>query len=226
MSAEQEAATGRTDPAESQAVLTPRRGAAVGLAGVVGLASVFAATVVTPGFSWTGNALSDLGVMEFAGLFNGALVAAGACLTVFAWTLRDAPGTPDRASARAGTWLLAVGGVFLVLVGIVTEHFGVWHTVVSLGWFILPSVGVLTLGVAFLAEEGLPGASGSSSMLTRRGVGSIVAGTVGLVVGPGFILGIAVGGRAVGIAIPEYVQALVLAAWVVWMAAPMLASRS
>lgn len=212
--------SGSGAPSRSSGALEPRLGAAVGSAGVVvGFAGLVAAGRLSPGFGWWTDALSDLGVMSMGLLFNASLVVAGVCLTVFAVSLRGV--VPDRASGRVGVALLASGGLALATVGIVTLDFGVLHTVAATAWFVLAPTGVSALGVAYLLEAGSEtGRSPTEGWVGPRGLGivSVACGTVALVAGPGVIVGIRAGGGAVGIAVPELVQALVVAAWLVVVA--------
>ena len=56
------------------------------IAPILALGGILLATMVDPTFSWTHDALSDLGIREESALvFNGALVLGGGVGAVYAW---------------------------------------------------------------------------------------------------------------------------------------------
>ncbi len=155
-------------------------------------------------FTWSSNALSDLGVSQVALLFNGTLVLAGILNFLFAVGF-------VQAYARGllfyvGGVLLIGGGASLALVGILSEDFGSLHTYVSLGYFLLFPFAMLLVGVAFYGM-GRPALT----------YGSLLLGLLALVV---ILSSVATGwhdAAGLGFAVPEMIEALFIAAWVVWM---------
>lgn len=135
-------------------------GAAGILAVVVGLSGVVAATLVAPWFSWTGNALSDLGApgRQTAALFTFAIVAAGALYLEFVRSLWQSSTAWSR-GGRAGLGMLGGGALFLIGVGAVpTGYFP--HFWLSVGYFFLYPPGVILFGAAErTAHKGLLPAS-------------------------------------------------------------------
>lgn len=176
-------------------------GAAAGIgAAIVTLGGVLAATVVSPSFSWTRDALSDLGVTPgVAVLFNGSLVAGGALALPFAWHLRAS--ASDRLRRWAAT-VLAASFVLMAGVGAVPAGRPL-HLPLAVGSF-----GAFT--VAFL----LDGAGALRAGQRRWGVASVglAAGHVAAWVVWG-VAGPAAG--VTGLALPETAGALALAGWTV-----------
>ncbi len=155
-------------PLPERPVPAPARlGGTCGVAAVVGgLSGVLAATAVAPWFSWTGNALSDLGApgRETALLFNGSIIAAGLLYLVFVWGLWKA-GAVTALPGRASLAMLAGGALFLVGVGLVPEGNSL-HFPLSVGYFFLYPPGVLLYGaVERRQHQGLLAASAAMAML-------------------------------------------------------------
>lgn len=181
--------------------------AVVGLA--FGLGGVLTAAAVTPGFSWTGMALSDLGVMATAWLFNGSLVVGGVALVVFALAL-DGAGR----SRRTGRALLVAGGVALVLVGVFPTDVEPHHLLASLGFFALTAAGILARGVGDLDRPRGdrrvdPGVVGVACGALAVGLGGVL---IGMILDPG----------GPGIAVPELLHVLAVSGWVIFEATGML----
>lgn len=97
---------------------------------IVTLLGIGLALQVAPWFSWTVNALSDLGMVPASAiLFNGAMIAGGVLLFIFSYGIRS------RVSRPAGL-LIRFASVMLVGVGIVSESFFVVHWMFSCAFFI------------------------------------------------------------------------------------------
>jgi len=95
------------------------------------LLGVLLALQAAPWFSWTVNALSDLGIPPGSGLFfNGAMVCAGVLLLLFSLGVRI------RVSRTAGM-MLSLAAVMLVGVGLVSERAFWVHWVISGSFFFL-----------------------------------------------------------------------------------------
>lgn len=177
---------------------TVRRATALaGPAGIaVTLGTVAVAVLLSPWFSWTANALSDLGhpSRATAPLFNGGLVVAG--LLGLAFATRLWPETTNAAH-RLGLGLVALSFLALALVGVVPAGRPL-HTPVAV--------------VIFAALTYALFASATGDVLAgrdRRAIATTwlaVAHVTGWAVWP--LSGLS------GIAIPETVGSLVLAAWV------------
>lgn len=162
----------------------------------VTLGGVLVATVLSPTFSWQASALSDLGVTpETAWLFNGALVVGGVVGAPYAWALWSAAADP-LSHLRAATYLLALGsmaGVGLVPAG------RPLHLPLALAFFVLAALTAIVDGVARLRLR-----SGKLSLLT---------GVLAPTAWPAWALWL----HGIGIAVPEFVGAMLFGIWVAWL---------
>lgn len=166
-----------------------------GLAAVaVTLGGILAAAAISPSFSWQASALSDLGVSPAtAWLFNGALVVGGVVGAPYAWALWSAAADP-LSHLRAVTYLLALAtmaGVGLVPAG------RPLHLPLALAFFVLAALTAIVDGVARLRLT-----SGKLSLLS---------GALAPIAWPAWVLWF----RGGGIAIPEFVGAVLFGVWVV-----------
>lgn len=182
------------------------------VAPIVGLSAVFASTLLWEGFSWSDNALSDLGVSQVADVFNYSLILVGALNFVFAMGFVKA--YAKSALFYLGGILLMLGGGSLSLVGVFTEDYGVLHSYVSLGYFVLFPIAMLLVGFAFLRMN-----------MRTKGCFSLLAGVISLLVILSAIIlkwHITLG---LGFAVPEIIEAIVIAAWIVWMGTSLVRLR-
>lgn len=173
---------------------------------VLGTGGMLLATLLSPAFSWTRNALSDLGVTRTAAgteltavVFNGSLIAAGIVGLGFAVALeRDArSGGHHLVAGLFGLTVLAMGLVGVFPLG--TDL----HVPVAVTFFVLVSLVCWTDGVVRL--------TGGDA---RRGGRGLLLGSVNVV---GWVVWSMAGGFARGgAAIPEFVGALAFSGWVLW----------
>lgn len=104
---------------------------------MVALMSIIVAIAMSPWFTWTDNALSDLGNysngVAAAVAFNVGLVTTGILMMYFTITLfRELKDWPTRIAL----FILMVSIGFLVSIGVFSENFGVLHFYVSAGFFL------------------------------------------------------------------------------------------
>ena len=100
---------------------------------IVAYTSIFTAIMLSPWFSWTGNALSDLGVGEASAIFNFGLIASGLMLIPLPIALYTASeGGLERLSAI----LLLLSAVLLSSIGFFPESYGRLHYYVSAAFFL------------------------------------------------------------------------------------------
>lgn len=176
---------------------TDRLAVGAGVVGpLVGFATTLSATLLSPTFRWTGNALSDLGAPGAANpwLFNGGLVASAAVTLLFAWTLWAVAEHPVQ---RVGAVAFSATNVALALVGLFPSGTDL-HGPVALAYFVLLT---FTLWL-----------SGSGSVLAgrpRRGLAAVWLGIAHVLL---WIVWIATGPG--GIAVPEIGGSLLFYAWV------------
>jgi hypothetical membrane protein len=125
-------------------------------AAIIGLAApiftfscIFAAIASWPPFSWTNNALSDLGVQSgiTAPLFNTGLVIGGVLFAIFAVGLFSFAG--KRAVGKVGCAFFVLAWVALICIGIFNENFSPTHYIVSVMLFVFLPISLLTFVAAF-----------------------------------------------------------------------------
>ena len=111
-----------------------------GILGVIGplvaLVGIIIAILMSPWFSWDGNALSDLGKYETAvpaaTVFNIGLVVTGIIMLYFLYWFVNR--FEDKIT-KFGHIPMMIALVFLILIGVLSEDFGYAHFVVSVGFF-------------------------------------------------------------------------------------------
>lgn len=171
---------------------------------VVALGSTLLATVVSPEFAWSRNALSELGVIgtgvgtqTTVVLFNGGLVLGAALGLAFAWFLVRTAAT-SLGRVAGGSFALttaSMGGVGLFPAGTAL------HAPAALAFFLLVTVTLVLAGAAAVRDG-----------RRRYGWFSLALGALNLAI---WIAWVAAGGPdAVGVALPEVGGAVVLSAWV------------
>lgn len=188
--------------------------------GIVAIAVTFlgmlGAALLSPSFSVTGNALSDLGdpavsagTATTALLFNGGLILGGVGGIVFGIGLFL---TAERLLARIGSVVYVVSLALMAGVGLFPQGQDL-HFPSASGFYMLFSLAAVVYGVGCLLAG------------DRRGtVLSVGAGLFNLA---GWVVWGATGSLArPGLAIPELVGAAAVAGWTLWAASGLLASES
>jgi len=106
--------------------------------------------LISPWFSWTDNALSDLGVQgNSAIIFNLSLIFGGILIVVFAGGFFK---TLKSHLSRIGASIIFLDGISLIAIGVFPETFGVLHTFVSVIFFTLLPLYLWIFGVALIRE--------------------------------------------------------------------------
>lgn len=121
------------------------------VATVVAFGAILTATMVAPWFSWTGNALSDLGHHEraTASLFNGGLIVAGLVGAVFPlWLVLDTEGLVRRIGAA----VVAATLVDLALIGFFPTPHDL-HGTVSVLFFVGVTLGLVVWGIGDILND-------------------------------------------------------------------------
>lgn len=163
---------------------------------------VVLAVSYSPWFSWTENALSDIGVRGIAAiLFNSGLIIGGILALIFAIGLGQL--LTNRMLGRVGSLLLSLAAVALCSIGIFPETAGTLHYVVSVAFFVLLPLSLFFLGAALLQEP------------TERSLGAfaVLAGAVATAV---WAL------PWEGLAIPEAIAYLAASLWSMTLSVKML----
>lgn len=125
-----------------------------GLCGVITPLAAFSCVLLaigfSPSFSWTNNALSDLGVMPgvTSVLFNFGLVVSGALALTFASGLsvffkKGVPG-------QVGAFILAADSLALAAIGIFPENVKPMHLYASVLFFALFPLAMFSITATFL----------------------------------------------------------------------------
>lgn len=179
-----------------------RLAAALGVGAVaVAFGGIFAAMALSPRFTVTGNALSDLGEVgtSTSPIFNLALMLGGALGCAFAVVLWPTVTDPGRSGALVVLWFAMV---FMALTGAFPLPTAP-HGVVAVLFFLLMTVGVFAWGVADFRLG-----------RTIRGSVLVVASALHVVA---WFWWAVYDWPGEGIAVPELVGAATLGIWAVWL---------
>ncbi|TES83485.1 MAG: DUF998 domain-containing protein [Hadesarchaea archaeon] len=160
---------------------------------VVAFSCIFIAISLSPWFSWTANALSDLGVGEAAWVFNSGLMASGILMMIFAAGLLVAFG--GRALRRVGAVFLFFDAVALFGIGVFSEAAGDIHSYFSVAFFVLLPLSLFLLGAGAV----MAGSKKFGSFTIVDGILAALPWAFGWD----------------GVAIPEAISALVASIWIV-----------
>jgi len=116
---------------------------------ITAFALIFSAIASYPEFSWTNNALSDLGVVEgiTALLFNSGLLIGGALCFVFATGLFVF--LKERTVGKIGALVFVLGSLALFAIGVFPENVRPTHYIVSVMFFMLLPIAMLIIVGAF-----------------------------------------------------------------------------
>lgn len=179
---------------------TQRIGATAGFAApVLAFTCILLAIASYPKFSWTGNALSDLGVMKglTGPLFNFGLYASGFLGSIFAiFGLYAHIGKSNL--GKAGSVVFAAATVALIAIGVFNESFSGTHFTVSVAFFVLAPISLFILACAFAFKR-------------HTEMAAFTVG-VGVVAAVPWILEFTVH-YVPKVAIPETISALAVSAW-------------
>jgi len=187
----------------------------LGLFGVIGpiltLALMGLAISQAPWFSWTGDALSDLGVHgQSAVLFNSGLIAGGVLSVIFALGVMRY--YLSQRVGRCGAFFLLLAGIFLVSIGVFPETApNNIHYAVSVAFFATFPMSLLIQSAALL------------SIGVRRKLGAFTL-TVAIAAAVPWAIWLPLKPYN-GVAIPELVSALAATAWSIVMGTLLMRER-
>jgi len=159
---------------------------------VVAFSLIFLAISLSPWFSWTANALSDLGVGEADFVFNSGLIAGGILTMVFAAGLLTI--FRGRPLGRVGAALLFMDAIALLGIGVFSEAAGDIHSYFSVAFFVLFPISLFLLGAGAV----MVGSKKFGSFTIVDGVLAVIPWVFGWD----------------GVAIPEAISALVASIWI------------
>jgi len=120
-----------------------------GVAPVVTYACILLAVASYPEFSWTHNALSDLGIVPGVTmtLFNSGLFVGGILFTIFALGLFTY--LRKTMIGKVGSFFFILAALSIICVGIFNEHFKPTHFIVSVTLFSFMALSLLVLSGNF-----------------------------------------------------------------------------
>jgi len=189
-----------------------RIGAASGIvAPIVAFVCILIAIVSYPTFSWTNNALSDLGVVSgvTSSLFNFGLLASGvlafkfAIFGLFTYFGKSWVG-------KIGSIIFAAATLALIAISVFNENFSPTHYLVSVAFFTLAPIAlfILTFGFWFNHQRGI----------------AVFTVAVGVAAAFPWLL-LFTFNYVPNVAIPEFLSALALSVWAVFLGKKMLRSK-
>jgi hypothetical membrane protein len=123
------------------------------LAPIVAFGCIFFSIEYATNFSWTNNALSDLGVMAYptSTLFNLGLIVSGILAIIFASGLFIL--FSGRLAGRVGTMLFLLDTLALTAIGIFPESSRPMHLYASVVFFALFPFAMFFMTAAFVLES-------------------------------------------------------------------------
>jgi hypothetical membrane protein len=178
------------------------------LSQIIGFVCIISAIATYPSFSWTNNALSDLGVIPgiTASVFNFGLIASGllafnfAIFGLYVYFGRNNVG-------KIGSSVFAGGSLALIAIGVFNENYSPTHYLVSVAFFTLIPIALFIITYSFL----------------RTHQDKIAAFTVlaGFAAAVPWIFQFAFD-YVPNVAIPEFLSGIFISAWTVTLAIKML----
>jgi hypothetical membrane protein len=189
-----------------------RIGAASGIvAPIVAFVCILIAIVSYSTFSWTNNALSDLGVVSgvTSSLFNFGLLASGvlafnfAIFGLFTYFGKSWVG-------KIGSIIFAAATLALIAISVFNENFSPTHYLVSVAFFTLSPIALFILTFGFWLNH-------------QRGIAAFTV-AVGVAAALPWIL-LFTFNYVPNVAIPEFLSALALSVWAVFLGKKMLSSK-
>lgn len=163
---------------------------------LIAFVSISIAVTYSPWFSWSRNALSDLGhslESSAAPVFNLGLAFSGTLIVIYSVTSL-------YKKTKSSWFILAMTGFFLILVAVFDEAYGRIHFLVSLLFFLTGTFGCLV----FYAEKKSPLAL----------IGFLIS--TGVWITYFYLPRIIEVEVRVGIAVPEFISSIAISAWIMW----------
>ena len=155
-------------------------------------------------FSWKSNALSDMGISKIANIYNSSIIIFGILTLVFyigfIWTYAKSK------LFYLGGILLILSGISLSLLGVFTEAYATPHMILAMVIFVLGSIGLMLVGLAFRRMN-----------MKTKGQLSILVGIVSLLVTAISMPIPWYSWLDLGAAVPEIVAISAPSVWMVWM---------
>jgi len=177
---------------------------------IVAFSCIALAIAYYPPFSWSDNALSDLGIVEGVTslLFNGGLIVGGILALIFSTGVYIYMG--ENTLGKVGALLFALDTVALTLIGIFPENIAPTHYYVSVMFFMLFPISMLILTAAFLMKAKVKIGLFTFLVAAFAAVVWVIHWTVGF---------------GSNVAIPEALSALAASAWAIVLSTKMLKEK-
>ncbi|HJX02469.1 MAG TPA: DUF998 domain-containing protein [Candidatus Bathyarchaeia archaeon] len=120
---------------------------------IIAFTCILLAISYSPSFSWTQNALSDLGIQSgtTAPLFNYGLISSGIIALIFASGLFSFLG--DKLLGKIGAAVFTLAVVSLTAIGVFPESVRPTHFYVSVAFFMLFPISMLLIVATFLLAD-------------------------------------------------------------------------
>ena len=176
------------------------------IAPIIAFTLILLAIAYSPNFSWTENALSDLGVQEgvTSTLFNSGLIISGVLGLLFATGLfKFLQGT---LLSRIGAFASVLDAVALIAIGVFPKNVKPIHFYASVTFFTFFPISMFFFSAAFLQTS-----------KTKLGLFTIIAAIIAAIVWTVPF------GR--GVAIPETISALSVLTWSIVLGFKMLRAQ-
>lgn len=185
-----------------------RIGGAAGIATpIIAFSCITTAIVTYPPFSWTNNALSDLGVVPgiTGPIFNSGLCISGVLALIFA-TL-GLFNYFQSLTGKAGSAVFAGATIALIAIGVFNENFSPTHYWVSVAFFVLAPIALFILTCSFALE--------------RKWSLAAFSVLIGLVAALPWVLQLTIN-YVPRVAIPEMISAVAVSAWAIVLSIKLL----
>ncbi len=207
-----QAVTNRFTMSEIRNFVYQRIGAASGIISpIVAFVCILTAIASYPTFSWTNNALSDLGVVSgiTSSLFNFGLLASGilafnfSIFGLFTYSGRSGVG-------KIGSAVFAAATLALIGISVFNENFSPVHYIVSVAFFTLAPIALFILTFGF--------------WLNHQRETAVFTVAVGVAAALPWLLLFAFN-YVPNVAIPEFLSALAISVWAMLLGKKMLSPK-
>jgi len=175
---------------------------------IIGFVCIITAIGSYQSFSWSNNALSDLGIIPgiTASVFNFGLIASGLLAFIFAiFGLYAYFGRKNV--GRIGSSIFAAGSLALIAIGVFNENYSPTHYLVSVAFFTLIPIALFIVTFSFMLTH-----------QTKLAGFTVLAGVTAALP---WILQFAFD-YVHNVAVPEFVSGVVISIWTVTLAYKML----
>jgi len=121
------------------------------LAPTIGYSFIALAIASAPNFSWTKNALSDLGVMKNSALFfNHGLMLSAIFMLIFGIGLMK---NFKNFIGIFGSFFYSLSAIALFFIGLFPENFGLIHLYFSIAFFAFIPLALIFFGIYFIKNS-------------------------------------------------------------------------